>query len=129
MKKLLIAICLLLATPAVAQGPITIAPQVTTTITSNLVAKAYPGFLYGFVGTTGSTAGCFFVFDATSLPGNGSVTPALAPIEAGANTTVALSFAPSPPAYFSTGIVIGFSSTCGLTLTASSTALISAMVQ
>lgn len=105
-----------------------ITPQVMSAVGSNLVAKASAGNFYGFIGTTGSTPGCFFVFNATSLPANGTVTPLLPPIQAAANTTVTLNMG-SVPAAFSTGITVGFSSTCGFTLTASATAIISAQVQ
>lgn len=135
MKKLLYSIFLLLlgmsigSMPSSSQLPMQQLPiQVTSSVTSSLIAKAYPGYIYSFAGTTGSTGGCFFLFNATSLPGNGSVTPATVPLQASANTTVSMVFPPSN-AYLSVGIVIGFSSTCGLTFTASSTALISAMVQ
>jgi hypothetical protein len=105
-----------------------IAPTETSSVGSNLVAKASAGNLYGFMVATGSTSGCVMVFNATSLPGNGTVTPVLVPLPVAANSFVSFN-AGSVPVYLSTGITIGFSSTCGYTLTASSTAAISAQVE
>jgi len=138
LAPLLLLAALLLVVPAQAQQiPFQgIAPVPMTAVGSTLVAKSSPGNLIAFLGTTGSTAGCFFVFNATSLPGNGSVTfgtaannAPISPIQAAANTTISFSF-PMPGTYIGgSGIVIGFSSTCGATLTASTTALITGWVQ
>ena len=72
LAPLLLLAALLLVVPAQAQQiPFQgIAPVPMTAVGSNLVAKSSPGNLIAFLGTTGSTAGCFFVFNATSLPGN-----------------------------------------------------------
>lgn len=104
-----------------------IAPIVSAAIESSHVLKASAGNLYSVKVTSGATSGCLMVFNATAAPANGAVTPAEAPAVVSANSTVAEQF--NIPEYFSTGITAVFSSTCGLTLTASATALFSAEVQ
>jgi len=114
-----------------------IAPTPPTGTTMNgLVAKTTPGNLYSFIGTTGTTAGCFFVFNATSVPSTGAVTFGIAsgnavlpPIQAPASSTTIYDTAPGPPTTLTVGITIGFSSTCGGTFTQSATATIGASIQ
>lgn len=114
---------------------ITPVPPTGATMTG-LVAKSSPGNLYSFLGTTGAVSGCFFLFNATTIPSTGSVTfgsasgnAILPPIPVLANSITTGEWAPGPPATLSVGITIGFSSTCGGTFTQSATASIGAMVQ
>lgn len=94
----------------------------STTTESSHVLKASAGNLYGWCATTGGTAGFVMLFNATSAPGDGAVTPAEAPTQIAANSTVCRSFGPGPPEAYSTGITIVFSSTGPFTKTASATA-------
>lgn len=114
-----------IAPVSAATGAIT--PTVTAAVASNLVAKASAGNLYGFHVTAGASAGYVLLFNATSLPADGAITPqgcyALA-----ANTTLVVDLRPLPKR-FATGITIGYSTTGCFTLTASATAFISADVQ
>lgn len=108
-----------------------ITPTYTNNTASGLVAKSSAGNFYGFVGTTSSTSGCFLVFNTSGLNTTGTVTGTSAPVyevQASPNTTVSLTLGVVPAA-FSSGISIGFSSTCGLVFTPSTTSLIEAQVQ
>lgn len=103
--------------------------------TTGCAIKASPGNLLNATLTAGSVPGCFYIFNATSVPATGAVTfgnasgnASVAPINAAANTTVGWGPA-QPPLYLSVGITIGFSSTCGNTFTQSATAWISAQTQ
>ena len=110
-------------------GYVSIAPQVMTSVGSNLVAKSSAGVLFGFVGTTGSTPGSFYIFNLTAMPSDGTISSGLAypPVQAAANTTVSIGFGQYPLS-LSTGITIAFSSTSGLTFTHSATVLIGAQI-
>lgn len=90
---------------------------------SNVVLKAGAGNLYSFEVTTGASAGLVYVFNATSLPGNGAITPVKCYAVA-ANSTFDKSF--GPPLALATGITVGFGTgTNCFSLTASATAFIS----
>lgn len=115
-----------------------IVPDSTTTIgitrivsaaaESNHVLKGSAGNLYGVYVTTGATAGYLLVFNATSAPVDGAVTPSEC-LWAPANSTTFLNFNPGPPAIFSTGITAVFSSTGCFTKTASATAYFAGSVK
>lgn len=105
-----------------------ITPVVTSAVASSLVAKASAGNLYGFQVTSGASAGYVLLFNATSLPGDGAVTPIKCYVLA-ANSTLGVDFRPGPMMRFGTGLTIGFSTTGCFTLTASATAFISSEVQ
>lgn len=94
----------------------------STTAGSNLVLKASAGNLYSITVTIGATGGYLMLFDATSLPVNGAVTPVwCGPVAtSGVNGMLAIEFA--APKSFATGITAGFSTTGCFTLTASATA-------
>lgn len=101
---------------------IAIPPIVSVSAESSHVLKASGGNLYSAYVTTGATSGLLMIFDATSLPGNGAVTPKHC-LSAPANGTVGLTFQPGPVEPYSTGIVLGFSSgTNCFSLAASATA-------
>lgn len=92
---------------------------------SNNVLKASAGNLYSLTVTTGATAGYLMVFNATSAPIDGAVTPAYC-AQVPANNTGAFEWA--IPARYSTGITAVFSSTGCFTKTASATAAFFAQV-
>ena len=88
-------------------------------VESNNVLKASAGNLYSLTVTTGATAGYLMVFNATSAPIDGAVTPAYC-AQVPANNTGAFEWA--IPARYSTGITAVFSSTGCFSKTASATA-------
>lgn len=99
-----------------------ITPLSTSVAAGSLVLKASAGNLYGFEVTTGGSAGYVMIFNATSAPADGTVTPVKTFVVA-ANATVA--FAWDTPLRFSTGITVVFSTTGPFTKTISATAFIS----
>lgn len=94
----------------------------STAAESNRVFKASAGNLYNITATIGATSGYLMLFDATSLPSNGAVTPLYCvPVNSnGTNGYVAVEW--TMPKRFGTGITAGFSTTGCFTLTASATA-------
>lgn len=96
------------------------APVNSATGEANHVFKNAPGVLYGFSVTTGATAGYALVYNATSAPVDGAVTP-VACYAVPANTTIGVAYTPLPVT-FTTGITIVFSSTGCFTQTSSATA-------
>lgn len=93
-----------------------------TAAASSLVLKASAGNLYDLKVTIGATAGYVLLFDATSLPSNGAITPVFCERVNSDGTAGGASFAWPMPFPFATGIVAGFSTTGCYTLTASATA-------
>lgn len=110
-----------LAVPSASSGAAHVAAS-STAAASNLVLKASAGNLYSLTVTIGATSGYVMLFDATSLPANGAVTPVwCAPVTSnGTNGMVAADW--NMPKPFATGITAGFSTTGCFTLTASATA-------
>lgn len=107
-------------------GTTPVAPLATTAVASSLVLKASSGNLSGIQATSGATAGFLLVFNATSAPADGAVTP-IKCFVLPANSTVGATF--DPPALLATGVTAVFSSTGCFTKTASATAYISGQVQ
>lgn len=105
-------------------APAGIAPTVTSAVASSLVAKAAAGNLYHWTVTSGASAGFVMIFDATSAPVDGAVTPKECVVVA-ANSTVRDAQADIPDR-FTTGITIVFSTTGCFSKTASATAFIKA---
>lgn len=99
---------------------------VTSAVASSQVLKATPGVLLS-VGITNTTvSGYLMLFNATSAPADGAVTPILCePVAAGGSTSGGGMF----PLYFSAGITAVFSTTGCFTKTSSSTAFIRGQVQ
>lgn len=93
----------------------------TTILASNLVAKNSAGNLYSFNVSADSTlsgaAWWIMIFNSTTLPGDGTVTPAKCYAMSSGTTSYSAAF-PTPVA-FTTGIVIGVSTTGCFTKTAS----------
>lgn len=94
----------------------------STAVGSNLVLKAGAGNLYSLTVTIGATSGYLMIFNATSLPSNGAVTPNFCVPITSDGTSGTWSGAWPMPRRFSTGITAGFSTTGCFNLTASSTA-------
>ena len=92
---------------------------------SSHVLSNAPSDLYGIQVAIGTTAGYLMVFNATSAPADGAVTPALC-FNVPASTTI--NYSPAYPVPFTTGIVGVFSTTGGFTKTASATAFFSGQV-
>lgn len=103
-------------------------PVVSTAAEGSHILKASPGCLLAAYATPGATAGYLMIFNSTTVPVDGAVTPVEC-IQVQANTTIAASWAPQPPEWFSTGMVAVFSTTGCFTKTISATAFIHALVQ
>lgn len=101
-----------------------VAVNATTVAAGSLTVKASAGNLYGYNVTAGASAGFIMIFNATSPPADGTVTPARC-IPLAANTGIEVDLR-GQPTYFSTGIVIVFSTTGCFTKTISATAFIAA---
>jgi len=99
-----------------------VTPSASTAAESSHVFKSSPGNLYAYQVTTGAAAGFVMIFNATSAPADGAVTPAKC-VTVAANSTVGVSM--NPPEAFSTGITGAFSTTGCFVKTASATATFS----
>lgn len=106
-----------------------IAPSATSALAGSLVLKASAGNLYGLTVTTSSVAGYVLLFNASSAPADGAVTPTKCIYLGAAPATVAISWRSGPAAYYSTGITVVFSTTGCFTKTASATAFIDGDIQ
>lgn len=93
----------------------------TTAAAGSIIAKASAGNLYGYEVTAGASAGYLMLFDSTTVPIDGAVTPKKVHAIA-ANASLSRSF--SPPIRFATGIVAVFSTTGPFTKTISATAFL-----
>lgn len=105
-----------------------ITPVVSSAAESNHVLKNAAGNLYSLSVTSGAASGFVLVFNATSSPGDGAVTP-IDCWSLPANSTLASSWNPGPAQVFSTGITAVFSTTGCFTKTASATAFFNGAVQ
>jgi hypothetical protein len=99
-----------------------IAANATAAVNSALVLKASAGNLYGLNIVAGASAGYVMLFDATSAPGDGAVTPKYC-LPIAANAGIDLNWRSMPMA-FATGITAVFSTTGCYSKTASATAFI-----
>ena len=103
----------------------------TSALAANLVVKASAGNLYSFAASADSTlsgsAWWLIGYDAAAAPADGAVTPALCYSFPAGTTSAGYSF-PVPTA-FTSGIVLGVSTTGCFTKTASTHAFISASYQ
>ncbi len=101
-------------------------PMTTTSAAaSSLVLKASAANLYRVVVTSGASAGYVMIFNATSAPADGAVTPVDCRAIA-ANASLSISYADAP-ARLTTGATVVFSTTGCFTKTASATAFITGM--
>lgn len=108
-----------------------IGTTVSTVVESNHVLKASAGNAYGVYGES-SVAGYLMVFDATSAPSDGAVTPKeCVPAMQAAPTNSFFAFVSygNIPASFTTGIVVVWSTTGCFTKTASATAFFKGRVK
>lgn len=103
----------------------------SSALAANLVVKAAAGNLYDFNVSADSTlsgaAWWVMIYDATSAPGDGTVAPAKCYALPSGATSISAAF-PAPTA-FTTGMVIGVSTTGCFTKTASTHAFIGAGYQ
>lgn len=99
----------------------------STALAANVVVKASPGNLYSFNVTADSTLSAapwwIMIYDATSAPVDGAVTPAKCYAMPTGTTSFSAAF--PVPLRLATGIVIGVSTTGPFTKTASTHAFIS----
>lgn len=103
-----------------------ITPVVSTAAESSHILKAGAGNLYGLSVTTGAVAGYVLIFNATSAPADGAVTPTHC-YSVPALSSLGVDW--KMPAAFSTGITAVFSTTGCFTKTASATAFFSGAVK
>lgn len=102
--------------------PSAVAPVKSTAPEASRVLKASAGALLSLTTIIGATNGWLLLFDATSAPADGAVTPAYVfPID-GDGTKGVLSLEWAVPLKFATGITAVFSSTGPFSKTASVTA-------
>lgn len=125
-----LALLLALAGPASAQQSFTaVAPIVTATAANNKVILVRPGSMLSVTATNStSTAGFVLVLNATSSPGDGTMTPlACAVLPASGSSSISSTV----PLYFSTGITVVLSSAadCFTKTTGTITGFISGMAQ
>lgn len=99
----------------------------SSAVTTGQVIKASAGNLYGFNVVSGASAGYVMVFNSTTVPADGAVTPARC-LPLAANTGLDINLR-GQPVHFSTGITIVFSTTGCFTKTASATAFIAGDAQ
>lgn len=109
-----------------------ITPVVSASLEASHVLKNAPGNLYSVFASnlTGGTVGNLQIFNATSVPSDGAVTPLVCvPFDAGGKAMAF--YSPGPPAVFSTGIVAVISSaaSCFTKTTGVLTGFISGMTQ
>lgn len=100
-----------------------ITPVVTAAVAGSVVGKASAGNLYGVNVTSGASAGFVMVFNATSAPADGAVTPVKC-LPVAANSGFEWNFRDMPVA-LSTGVTVVFSTTGCFLKTISATAFIS----
>jgi hypothetical protein len=98
-----------------------ITPVVSPSAESNRVICAGACNLWSVSITTGAAAGFFMVFNATSAPADGAVTP-IECVQVPANGSASINFGPGPPDRYSTGATAVFSTTGCFNKTASATA-------
>jgi len=112
-------------TSAAAAG---ITPVVSTAAEGGHVLKGSPGNLYSVYATTGAAAGYLMIFNATTVPADGAVTP-IECVYVPASATTSINYGSGPPAAASAGISVAFSTTGCFTKTSSATAFFHGNVQ
>lgn len=108
-----------------------ITPTVSGSAGSGLVLKATPGNVYAAYATNHtSTSGYLVLLNATSVPGDGAITP-LACAALSSNGSASINYAPGPPGVYSVGIVavVTSASTCFTKTTGTITAFIGGSVK
>ena len=92
------------------------------------ILKAAPGCLLALYVVNSTTAGYLMVFNSTTIPADGAVTP-IHCIPIGASSYQWINFAPMPPEWYSAGISIAFSTTGCFTKTVSAALFMRGLVQ
>jgi len=105
------------------------APVVSGATEATHVMKVSAGSLLSLTTSIGAVSGWLMIFDATSAPADGAVTPKFCRYIKSDATGGATSLAWVNPLTFATGISVAFSSTGCFTKTASATAFFSGQVQ
>lgn len=109
-----------------------IAPTVSGSLEASHVFKAAAGNLYSVYASnlTGGASSYLMVFDATSAPADGAVTPKVC-VPFGSLGSASASYVGMPPANFLTGItaVVSSATTCFTKTTGVTTAFISGLVK
>lgn len=124
------------ARPALAQSQVTVPPNapatpvVSSAAEGSHVLKPSPGALLAlYVTSPAGAAGYILLFNSTTVPADGAVTPIeCIPITAGP-AIAWVNFAPQPPEWYSVGISTAYSTTGCFTKTVSSGAFFHALVQ
>jgi hypothetical protein len=98
----------------------------TATVGSSLVLKAAPGELFSATISNPSAAGFLLIFNAATVPADGTVTPVECVPVASAGT-VTISY--STPEFFNVGMAMALSSTGCFTKTTAPTGFLHAQVQ
>lgn len=101
-----------------------ITPVVTSAVGGSLVVKASAGNLYGVNVVAGASAGFVLIYNTTTAPVDGAVTPVKC-LPLAANAGLEIAYRDNPTRY-STGITVVFSTTGCFSQTISATAFISA---
>lgn len=136
MHKLGLALCFVLLglAPAQAQQNVVVPPNfpatpiVSAAAEGSHILKASPGALLSLYVTNPGAAGYLMVFNSTTVPADGAVTP-IHCVQVAAASYQYLNFAPQPPEWYSTGISAAVSTTGCFTKTVSSGAFFHAFVQ
>jgi hypothetical protein len=136
MTKLSTALLLYLglASAALAQQNVQVPPNapatpvVSAAVEGSHVLKASPGALLSLYVYNSGAAAFLMVFNSTTVPADGAVTP-IECIPVGAASYQYLNFAPQPPEWYSTGISAAISTTGCFTKTVGSGAFFHALVQ
>lgn len=120
MKHLVGILLAFVPLPAMAQQGDSVSPIATATVSNGVIVSARPINAYRLGMTSGASAGYFMVFNRTTIPADGVVTPVFCRAVA-ANSSISMVF-PNNPARFGTGLTLVFSTTGCFTKTASATA-------
>ena len=130
LRAWLVVVGLLMSWAALAQ-PAPITPVVSSALEASHVLKSGPGILYSVYASnlTGGSVGFLQVFNATSAPVDGAVTPIICVPFAGG--VASASFIDMPPSLYATGItaVISSATSCFSKTTGVLTGYISGIVQ
>ncbi len=108
--------------------PASVTPVVSSAAESGHVLKGSAGALYSIDCTLGAVSGYLMVFNATSAPADGAVTPIKCWPVASDGTSGSFQRTFTPPIACSVGITVVFSTTGPFTKTASATAMFSGEV-
>lgn len=133
MRSIILGLYLaLLAIPAHAQQlNAAITPVFSASAEASHILKATGGRVWGVYATNlTTTAGFLVLIDSPTVPSNGAITPQ-ACIPLPASGAASISYLPTPPALFTTGIVaaVTSASTCFTLTTGVITAFIAGIVQ